>query len=114
MGRAHWYTRLARERFISDELQAWADGGQAEARFRRIEKAARKDFDQRFLEAARRAFAGAGGGGGRMSVELTLEELISRREQFLRAVLGPDATLPPIPRVLVSRVCAAEGRPVPT
>ena len=47
-GRSLWYTRLAWERFISDEIQAWADGGAAEARFRRIEKAARKDFDQRF------------------------------------------------------------------
>ena len=42
-GRPLWYARLAWERFISDELQAWADGGDAEARFRRIERVARQE-----------------------------------------------------------------------
>jgi hypothetical protein len=39
---------LAWERFLSDEIQAWADGGDAAARFRRIERSSRKDFGQRF------------------------------------------------------------------
>ena len=43
-----WYARLAWERFLSDEIQAWIDGGDAEARFRRVERAAEKDFDQRY------------------------------------------------------------------
>ena len=47
-GRSLWYTRLAWERFISDEIQAWADGGDAERKFRRIEKKAKKEFGQRF------------------------------------------------------------------
>ena len=47
-GRSLWYTRLAWERFLTDELQAWVDGPDAAKKFRRIEKNARKEFDQRF------------------------------------------------------------------
>jgi len=47
-GRSLWYTRLAWERFLSDEIQEWIDGGDASARFRRVERNARKEFDQRF------------------------------------------------------------------
>lgn len=47
-GRSLWYTRLAWERFLSDEIQAWIDGGDAAARFRRVERNAHKNFDQRF------------------------------------------------------------------
>ena len=47
-GRNLCYTRLAWERFLSDEIQAWVDAGDAAARFRRVERNARKEFDQRF------------------------------------------------------------------
>lgn len=68
-GRSLWYARAAFDRMLADELTAWADGGDAEARFRRIERAAQRDFDQRFWwppgqfvpERAPRAAAAVGG-----------------------------------------------------
>ncbi len=46
-GRSLWYARLAFERLVEDEIEAAIDPI-ANARFRRIEKRARKDFDQRY------------------------------------------------------------------
>ncbi len=46
-GRSLWYARLAFERMVEDEIEAMIDPN-ANARFRRIEKRARKDFDQRY------------------------------------------------------------------
>jgi len=46
-GRSLWYLRAAWERLIADELNLWADPN-ANARFRRIERRARKEFDQGF------------------------------------------------------------------
>ena len=47
-GRSLWYARLAIERLIEDEIEAAIDPN-ASARFRRIEKRARRDFGQRFF-----------------------------------------------------------------
>ena len=46
-GRSLWYGRLAFERLIEDEIEMALDKNAA-SRFRRIEKRARKDFDQKF------------------------------------------------------------------
>ena len=42
-----WYARLAFERMVEDEIEVMLNP-EAIARFRRIEKRARKDFDQRY------------------------------------------------------------------
>ena len=46
-GRSLWYARLAYERMIADEILMWTDPGASQG-FRRIERRAKKDFDQRF------------------------------------------------------------------
>ncbi len=47
-GRSLWYTRLAMERLIFDELEAAIDPNAARS-FRRIEQGARRDYRQRFF-----------------------------------------------------------------
>ncbi|NIA67578.1 hypothetical protein HBA54_03145 [Pelagibius litoralis] len=47
-GNSLWYSRTAFDRIMKDELVAWIDGEDAERRFRRIERSAKRDFDQRF------------------------------------------------------------------
>ncbi len=47
-GQSLWYARLAIERLIEDELELMLNPD-ANARFRRIEKRATKDFNQRFF-----------------------------------------------------------------
>ena len=46
-GRSLWYARLAFERLVEDEIEVMLNPD-ANARFKRIEKRARKDFDQRY------------------------------------------------------------------
>ena len=46
-GRSLWYSRLAMERLIFDELEAAIDPKAARS-FRRIEQGARRDYGQRF------------------------------------------------------------------
>ena len=47
-GRSLWYTRLAMERLIFDQLEAAIDPNAARS-FRRIEQGARRDYRQRFF-----------------------------------------------------------------
>ena len=47
-GGSLWYTRLATERLIMDEIEMMLDSNAA-SRFRRIEKRAKKEFDQRYF-----------------------------------------------------------------
>ena len=46
-GASLWYARLAIERLLADQLEELADPD-APARFRRMERRARQDFDQRY------------------------------------------------------------------
>ena len=47
-GQSIWYARLAIERLIKDQIQEAIDGGEARKSFRRVERKARRDFDQRY------------------------------------------------------------------
>jgi hypothetical protein len=47
-GNSLWYSRLAFDRMLKDELVAYVDGGEAERRFRRIERMARREYNQKY------------------------------------------------------------------
>lgn len=48
-GKSLWYAKLAYERVLFDTLEELIDGGDANKRFRRMEKEARREFDQDFF-----------------------------------------------------------------
>ena len=47
-GKSLWYAKLAYERVLFDTLEELIDGGEANERFRRMERNAQKEFDQDF------------------------------------------------------------------
>ena len=47
-GQSIWYGRLAVERYVKDQIQAAIDGGEAQRSFRRQERRAKREFDQRY------------------------------------------------------------------
>lgn len=47
-GQSLWYARAAVERVIFDQVEELIDGPQARERFRRVESAARRDFEQNY------------------------------------------------------------------